>query len=78
MAPKCCHVVPVLWQGLFSTPVIEWLLDELRRDGSKAAPGFMQAEGIITFHTHANIGFKTTLVGDEQHKWQTAPAVRGV
>jgi len=68
VAPECCGVVPVLYQGAFTTPAIEWTLDYLRQRGSQAAPGFMQAEGIITFHTAGNVGFKTTLVGDESFK----------
>lgn len=61
--PSCCHVVPVLWQGEFDTNIIEYHLWNLE-EGSKAAPGFMNPEGIVVWHTAANIGFKKTLDND--------------
>lgn len=66
--PECCSVVPVLFEGPFNTLVIELELDLLRTEGSLAAPGFMKPEGIIVFHTTANIGFKKTLENDELPK----------
>ena len=66
--PACCHVVPELYRGQFNTNIIELELDLLRTDGSKAAPGFLKPEGIIIFHTAANMGFKKTLDKDEQPK----------
>lgn len=62
--PKCCHLVPVLFRGLFTTDACEVALSELRTYGSKAAPGFMQPEGIVCFHVAANVGFKKTLDRD--------------
>lgn len=41
--PSCCHVVPIL------TGTIEEALDDLKTNGSKAAPGFMQIEGVIVY-----------------------------
>lgn len=66
--PACCHVVPELYRGAFNTQIIELELDLLRTDGSKAAPGFLKPEGIVIFHTAAQIGFKKTLEKDEQPK----------
>lgn len=80
--PRCCHVVPVLWRGnldefgRFVTgpddPAqftrLELILEELRTLGSRAAPGFMRPEGIVIFHTAANICFKKTIEKDEQPK----------
>lgn len=66
--PACCHVVPELYRGPFNTNIIELELDLLRTDGSKAAPGFFKPEGIVIFHTAANMGFKKTLDKDEQPK----------
>jgi hypothetical protein len=40
----------------------------LRKFGSYAAPGFMNPEGIVCFHTAANIGFKKTIQKDELPK----------
>ena len=66
--PSCCHVVPVLYTGSFETSAVEVCLDLLRSHGSVAAPGFMNPEGVIVFHTAANIGFKKTLQRDEMPK----------
>jgi hypothetical protein len=43
-------------------------MDKLRRDGSISAPGFMDPEGIVIFHTAARIMFKKTFKGDEGGK----------
>ena len=64
MLPACCHLVPILWQGLFSTAEATIQLWELGQTGSKAAPGFMNPEGIVVFHTAGNVGFKMTLDND--------------
>ena len=66
--PKCCHVVPELWRGIFNTTIIESELDRLRAEGSKASPGFMQPEGVVVFHTAWNFGMKKTLEKDETPK----------
>ncbi len=68
VAPDCCHVVPVVYQGLFGTSYVDFLLHELEATGSQAAPGFMQPEGLVVFHTAANVGFKITLEDDGQPK----------
>lgn len=68
LRPKCCHVVPVLFRGMFSGTDIEQTLCTLRAVGSAAAPGFMKPEGIVVFHTAANMGFKKTIEKDEQPK----------
>ena len=64
MLPACCHLVPILWQGLFSTAEATIQLWELGQTGSKAAPGFMHPEGIVVFHVAGNVGFKMTLDND--------------
>jgi hypothetical protein len=66
--PKCCHVVPTLYRGEFDTSLIDITLFDLSIDGSAAAPGFMKPEGIIVWHTAANIGFKKTIEKDEVPK----------
>ncbi len=66
--PACCDVVPVLYRGNFDTPAIDGATARLRANGSVAAPGFMRPEGVIVYHTAANIGFKKTLEHDEQPK----------
>ena len=63
-----CRVVPVLYEGLFTTSLVEQALNLLRDEGSFAAPGFMKPEGVIVFHKAANSMFKKTLVKDEEYK----------
>ena len=64
MLPACCHLVPILYQGFFSTAEATIQLWELGQTGSKAAPGFMNPEGIVLFHVAGNVGFKMTLDND--------------
>lgn len=66
--PKCCHVVPVLYQGLFDTVEINRCLDKLKSEGSMASPGFMRPEGVVVYHIAGNIGFKKTIEKDEVPK----------
>lgn len=61
-------VVPVLYEGPFSEFAIDDALDALVGLGSKAAPGFMDPEGIVVFHTAAQQMFKVTIKGDEAPK----------
>jgi hypothetical protein len=62
--PECCHVVPVIARGIFSDILVKDAADRLRSEGSLAAPGFMDPEGLIVFHTKAGVLFKFTLDGD--------------
>lgn len=66
--PECCDIVPTLFEGMFDTLHVEAALETLRREGSKAAPGFMKPEGVVVFHQHGNVGFKKTLENDEVPK----------
>jgi hypothetical protein len=43
-------------------------LSKLREEGSLAAPGFMNPEGVVVFHLAAGMGFKKTLEKDEVPK----------
>ena len=63
--PACVGLVPVLYRGKFQTNLCVSALSDLHYRGSQAAPGFMNPEGIVCFHTAANIGFKKTLEKDE-------------
>ncbi len=66
--PACCHVVPVLFQGIFTQQAVDSTLASLATAGSFAAPGFMDPEGIVLFHTAASALFKKTIKGDEEGK----------
>jgi hypothetical protein len=67
--PFCCHVVPVLFRGLdpYNYSVIA-ALNTLEMSGSRAAPGFMDPEGVMVYHTASNQNFKKTIKGDEEGK----------
>jgi hypothetical protein len=64
--PACCEVVPVLYQGEFDTFAVEEALSTLAEEGSHAAPGFMNPEGVVVYHTAARVAFKKTF--DDKHK----------
>ena len=66
--PPCCHVVPILYRGPFDQVRIEYALWKLQADGSAAAPGFRDPEGIVVFHTASGHLFKKTIKGDEEGK----------
>lgn len=66
--PACCHLVPILYRGIFTTDACDYEIEMLRAKGSVAAPGFMNPEGIVCWHTAANIGLKQTLKNDDTPK----------
>lgn len=68
--PKCCHVVPTLWRGLMNELRVDDLLAKLARDGSVAAPGFMQPEGVVVFHVSGGHLYKKTLDNNDDSKWK--------
>lgn len=67
--PKCCHVVPVLFRGVFTTDAVEAALNTLATEGSVAAPGFANPEGVVIWLDSPRIFLKKTLGGDG-HKFQ--------
>jgi hypothetical protein len=68
LVPLCCNVVSILSRGIGLSHCIEEALSMLRLQGSFAAPGFMQPEGIVAFHTHSRTLFKVTLERDQEPK----------
>ena len=66
--PPCVGLVPVLYRGLFHEAKVDNYIEKLRHEGSVAAPGFMDPEGIVVFHTASNTMFKKTVKKDEQPK----------
>lgn len=66
--PECCHVVPMLYAGVFSDTAVEQTLANLASGGSVAAPGFMDPEGIVVFHSASRTLFKKTIKNDEAPK----------
>lgn len=65
-------VVPVLYQGPYNQAEINGCLHMLSTDGSFAAPGFADPEGIVVFHSAAQQMFKVTIKGDEAPKSMAA------
>ena len=63
--PPCVGLVPVIGAGKFDEADFNGALRQLAAAGSFAAPGFMDPEGIVVFHTAANVGFKKTLKRDD-------------
>ena len=66
--PACCHVVPEIARGVGVDHCAESALNRLRAVGSFAAPGFMNPEGVVAFHTASNGLFKVTLEKDDEPK----------
>lgn len=67
--PSCCHVVPILWRGMFDDLNVKEIMDKLSSNGSYASPGFMKPEGIVIYHTKGNVMFKKTFEKDDTGKW---------
>ena len=61
-------VVPILHSGPFDQDAVTFALQDLVDDGSAAAPGFLDPEGVVVFHVAANRMFKVTIKGDEAPK----------
>lgn len=63
---ELCHTVPVLYKGDFSTDEVNQVLDDLKQFGSRAAPDFMDPEGVVIYLPAARSLFKQTF--DDTHK----------
>lgn len=68
--PQCCGLVPLIYEGEFDTRMVECCVEDLRDNGSRAAPGYMNAEGVIIYHAAGNVFFKKTINNDIRHKSQ--------
>lgn len=66
--PKCCSVVPIITTGFIDDWTPHDALSRLEDEGSLAGPGFKPAEGIVIYHSVADIYFKKTLLKDEMSK----------
>lgn len=66
--PGCISVVPVLSRHDFDSNEIGRVLDVLKTNGSKAAPGFMRPEGVVIYHTAAGVSYKKTIEADDKPK----------
>lgn len=66
------RTVPVLYQGPFSEDAVVGTLAQLRGTGSVAEPGYMNPEGVVTFHSASGQVYKTLLENDELPKGAVA------
>jgi hypothetical protein len=61
-------VVPIIRQGIFESGLVLEAMSFLRANGSVAAPGCLNPEGVMIYHHAANQYFKKTLIDDESPK----------
>lgn len=64
--------VPVLYHGPNDTNQIRAALESLRDNGSVAAPGFMNPEGVCVYHATTRTITKVTLDKNDAGKWEAA------
>lgn len=64
--PECCGVVPLL--GWCKPAEIESYVTSLRLNGSVVAPGFMNPEGVVVYHSQSKQMYKILLEGDDAPK----------
>lgn len=62
--PSCCGTVPILYKGPFHVKTVDFILGRLAAEGSVAAPGYGNPEGVVVYHIHSRTYFKKTLHGD--------------
>jgi hypothetical protein len=55
--PECCHRIPLLSSKAKREDFTD-ILDDLIKNGSKAAPGFMNIEGIVVFSKYSQARYK--------------------
>lgn len=68
LLPACVSLVPTLYIGDFNMEKINEAMAKLKASGSKAAPGFMNPEGVVIYHTAARTLFKKTFEKDDAGK----------
>ena len=64
--------VPVLYEGPNDTAAIADALGQLRDNGSVAAPGFMNPEGVCVYQAASRQISKVTLDHNDAGKWEAA------
>jgi RNA ligase-like protein len=66
-------VVPELFVGEFTTERIDRVKAYLLETGSRFAPGFMNPEGIVVFHTASRSTYKVTYGPEDSYEWGNNP-----
>ena len=62
------RTVPILYRGNFDSIWVSKALELLKQDGSHAAPGYDNPEGVVIYHTASGQNFKVTYENDEGGK----------
>lgn len=62
--PSVISFTPIITRGIFTSSLIDEALEVLRQNGSYAARGFMDPEGIVIYHVDAKVRFKKTFKND--------------
>ena len=57
-------VVPVLYNGVFTTDSVDSVMAELKENGSSFVSGFMNPEGVVVYHHALRTYFKVTYEHD--------------
>jgi hypothetical protein len=63
-----CHVVPVLYLGVFTDTAVDRAISMLQEHGSYAANKFNDPEGIVVYHSASKTYFKKTVKNDQLAK----------
>jgi len=67
--PSCCSVVPILMEAPFDEPGLSHkCMKILKEEGSFAAPGYMNPEGIVIYHKQSGNLYKKTFEHDTDGK----------
>lgn len=73
-SPIGLEVVPVLYQGPFADGVVQAAMDDLKANGSKAAPGFLRPEGVVVRFERNGTLFKQVFDAEETAWKHVKPA----
>ncbi|MFC4089313.1 RNA ligase family protein [Micromonospora sp. GCM10011541] len=64
------NVVPTLYIGPFTTPIVRQTLLDLMQAGSAAAPGYDNPEGLVVYHSASSQVYKVLIENDTLPKSQ--------
>ena len=65
---KGLGIVPILYEGDFSTGVVDCAMEDLLVRGSQFSKGFMNPEGVVVYHHSIRKMFKVTYKNDKTGK----------
>lgn len=69
--PPRFGVVPLLYDGVFTDAIVETVLEDLKKSGSKYSPGYMAVEGIVLFFPQFGVMKKKVFTAEET-AWKKA------